>query len=126
MRDIYEKIRGQLPVIAAHLREGGGESGLCRKLGVSRAELRRCRRAHPDLEELWRANRCEVAERVEAALLRRATGYEEADGKVVPPDVRAAVFWLKNRRPDRWRDGANLKGACEASKVELTDEEKSL
>ena len=22
----------------------------------------------------------------------------------MPPDVRAAVFWLKNRRPARWRD----------------------
>ena len=126
MRDIYEKIRGQLPMIAAHLREGGGESGLCRKLGVSRAELRRCRRDHPDLAELWRTNRCEVAERVEAALLRRATGYEEQDGKIVPPDVRAAVFWLKNRRPDRWRDGANVKEVRETPKLELTDEERSL
>ena len=42
MRDISEKIRGAFPMIAAHLREGGGESGLCRKLDVSRAELRRC------------------------------------------------------------------------------------
>ena len=126
MRDIYESIRGQLPMIAVHLREGGGESGLCRKLGVSRAELRRCRRAHPDLDELWRTNRCEVAERVEAALLRRATGYEEADGKVVPPDVRAAVFWLKNRRPDRWRDGAIVRERRGDVPPELTEEEKSL
>ncbi|MBQ6352346.1 MAG: hypothetical protein IJJ28_03655, partial [Lentisphaeria bacterium] len=81
MSDIYEQIKNQLPLIAAHLRDGGGESGLCRKLGVSRAELRRCRRAHPELDEVWRANRCEAAERVEAALLRRATGYEEENGK---------------------------------------------
>ena len=127
MRDIYETIRGQLPLIAAHLREGGGESGLCRKLGVSRAELRHCRRLHADLEELWRANRCEVAERVEAALLRRATGYEEENGKPVPPDVRAAVFWLKNRRPRRWRDGGpNAREPREQTGVELTDEEKQL
>ena len=126
MRDIYEKIRGQFPMIAAHLREGGGESGLCRKLGVSRAELRRCRRDHSDLDELWKANRCEVAERVEAALLRRATGYEEENGKSVPPDVRAAVFWLKNRRPDRWRDGAKAGEPQEPPQVELTDEERSL
>lgn len=126
MRDIYEKIRSAFPMIAVHLREGGGESGLCRKLGVSRAELRRCRRDHPDFAELWRANRCEVAERVEAALLRRATGYEEENGKSVPPDVRAAVFWLKNRRPDRWRDGAKATERQEPPQVELTDEEKQL
>ena len=22
----------------------------------------------------------------------------------VPPDVTAQIFWLKNRRPDKWRD----------------------
>ena len=22
----------------------------------------------------------------------------------MPPDVTAQIFWLKNRRPDRWRD----------------------
>jgi len=126
MSDIYEQIKNQLPLIAAHLRDGGGESGLCRKLGVSRAELRRCRRAHPELDEVWRANRCEAAERVEAALLRRATGYEEENGKMVPPDVRAAVFWLKNRRPGRWREGAGAARPAAVPPPEFTPEEKQL
>ena len=127
MDDIFDKISDRLPLIAAHLRDGGGESGLCRKLGVTRAELRRCRRLHPELEELWQANRCEVAERVEAALLRRATGYEEENGKAVPPDVRAAVFWLKNRRPARWKDGAAAgTERRSAPAVDLSAEEEQL
>ena len=28
--------------------------------------------------------------------------------KEVPPDVGAAAFWLKNRRPDIWREKQNL------------------
>lgn len=40
---------------------------------------------------------------VENALLRRATGYEDPAGKIVLPDVRAAMYWLENRRPDRWK-----------------------
>ena len=24
--------------------------------------------------------------------------------KHIPPDTTAQIFWLKNRRPDRWRD----------------------
>lgn len=24
--------------------------------------------------------------------------------RVVPPDTTACIFWLKNRRPDKWRD----------------------
>lgn len=56
---------------------------------------------------------------VENALLKRALGYsyeetmieDSPDGrkkrvtkKFIPPDVAAIVFFLKNRRPDKWRD----------------------
>ena len=64
---------------------------------------------------------------VEQALLRRALGFRQEEvhtedlcdkktGEVlesfrrrtvvkdVAPDVRALLFWLKNRRPARWRD----------------------
>ncbi len=62
----------------------------------------------------------EVAdERVERSLYARAVGYTfdsekifQFQGKVVrastkehvPPDTTAMIFWLKNRRPDEWRD----------------------
>jgi len=63
----------------------------------------------------------EVADiEVENALRKRALGFEytevklkyECDDlvertetiKIVPPDVGAAAFWLKNRRPDKWSD----------------------
>ena len=126
MDDAYDKIKPRFEMILAHLSSGGGESGLCRKLGVSRSEFRRCRREHPELDELWKLGKAEVAERVEAALLKRATGYEEEGGKAVPPDVRAAVFWLKNRRPARWNDGAGAEKKTAAGNFSLTAEEKQL
>lgn len=58
-------------------------------------------------------------ERVERSLFARANGYEheEVDIRVVngeivqtpirkyyPPDTTAAIFWLKNRRKETWRD----------------------
>lgn len=63
----------------------------------------------------------EVIDRqVENALLKRALGYEykeikekEEAGvitertttiKQVIPDTTAQIFWLKNRKPDKWRD----------------------
>ena len=64
----------------------------------------------------------EVAdERVERSLFQRAVGYEQDDVKIfmpanaaapvyapfrakIAPDTTAAIFWLKNRRPDLWRD----------------------
>lgn len=58
-------------------------------------------------------------DRVERSLYQRAVGYtydavhfSSFQGKVTateyrehcPPDVVAQIFWLKNRRPDLWRD----------------------
>lgn len=60
-------------------------------------------------------------ERVERALYQRAVGYEQDEVKIflpkdaiepvyapfrakIAPDVTAAIFWLKNRRPAEWRD----------------------
>lgn len=53
------------------------------------------------------------------SLYRRANGYDQPSEKIfcyegevvradtsthIPPDTTAAIFWLKNRRPDLWRD----------------------
>jgi hypothetical protein len=60
-------------------------------------------------------------ERVERSLYQRAIGYEQEEVKIfmpggasepvyapfrakVAPDVTAAIFWLKNRRSQEWRD----------------------
>lgn len=70
----------------------------------------------------------EADQRVERSLFARAIGYEhdEVDIRVIgsriemtpirkhyPPDTTAAIFWLKNRKPNDWRDKAELehKGA---------------
>ena len=60
---------------------------------------------------------------VVSALFARATGMEQKMTKVfchrgqpvtanylayLPPDVRACIFWLRNRRPDQWRENRPL------------------
>ena len=62
---------------------------------------------------------------VEQALLRRATGYEDASGKCVPPDVRAAMYWLENRCPERWNKKRLTEKETDGSGG-LTEEENQL
>ncbi len=68
----------------------------------------------------------EADDRVESALYASATGYEHDDvdirvvgAKIVkttvrkyyPPVPTSMVFWLKNRRPDVWKDRLEHTGA---------------
>ncbi len=72
-----------------------------------------------------KAGKSESDDRVERSLFSRATGYEhdEVDIRVVggeivqtpirkyyPPDTTACIFWLKNRKPEEWRDKVEHSG----------------
>ena len=74
---------------------------------------------HPEFSDAIRIPKEQANDRVEQSLFRRAMGYEhdEVDIKVIggeviqtpirkyyPPDTTAAIFWLKNRRPEQWRE----------------------
>lgn len=65
--------------------------------------LRRWKVAHADLAAAMAAGKTEADERVVASLYQRALGYNDGE-KHIPADVVACIFWLKNRRPDEWRD----------------------
>lgn len=74
---------------------------------------------HKEFSEALKVAKDEADAKVEQSLFRRAMGFEcdETDirvigGKVVqtpmrkiyPPDTTAAIFWLKNRKPEQWRE----------------------
>lgn len=80
----------------------------------------------------------EADERVERSLYARANGYEhnEVDIRVVnglivqtpirkyyPPDTTAAIFWLKNRKPDEWRDKQEVQHSGEMRVVASSHDE---
>jgi hypothetical protein len=73
----------------------------------------------PEFSDAVRQGREVADESVVSALFARATGMEQKMTKVfchrgqpvtanytayLPPDVRACIFWLRNRRPEQWRE----------------------
>lgn len=81
----------------------------------------RWKHEHPDFCQALKSGKDVADERVERSLYQRAIGYEQDEVKIfmpagkdspvyapfrakVAPDVTAAIFWLKNRRKDEWRD----------------------
>lgn len=76
---------------------------------------------HADFCQALKAGKDVADDRVERSLYQRAVGYEQEEVKIfmpggasvpvyapfrakIAPDVTAAIFWLKNRRKDEWRD----------------------
>lgn len=88
-------------------------------LGIGLATLYRRKVEHPAFWKAFRLGKTKADDRVERSLYSRAVGYDYIAEKPVmtrhgqktmryrahvPPDTAAAVWYLKNRRPDRWRD----------------------
>ena len=96
-------------------------------MGISKATLYNYKREHLDILEALKRGKEVVDIEVENALLKRALGYqykevkteeydtEDGPGKRVTTTVKevvqdttAQIFWLKNRKPEVWRDKQNV------------------
>jgi len=105
--------------------EGWARDGLTNKqisqnIGISEETLYKWIVKYTELSESLKRGKEVVDREVENALLKRALGYEyiettrEGIGsqlkvtkevtKQVAPDVTAQIFWLKNRKPEEWRE----------------------
>lgn len=95
------------------------DTEISKELEISEATLNNWKNEHPLFLESIKKGKEEIDDIVENALFKRAIGYEHSeddikvcDKKIVitptikhyPPDTAAAFIWLKNRRPDKWRD----------------------
>lgn len=108
-----------LTLLEGWARDGLTDGQIAHNCGVTASTLCRWKGQYPQLAAALEKGREVVDYEVENALLRRALGYEytevtvESTGrdtkrrettKQMAPDVPALTFWLKSRRPDKWRD----------------------
>lgn len=105
--------------LEAWARDGLTLEQIAHNIGCSRETLRQWMNIYPAISAALKRGREVVDIEVENALLKRALGYsyeetmieDSPDGrktrvttKFIPPDTTAQIFWLKNRRPSKWRD----------------------
>ena len=105
-----------LMLIAGWARRGCTMEEIAAKMSINADTLYRWQKKYPSLYEALKNGKDEADIVVENSLYRRATGgysYEvtktERTIKEVPPDTTAQIFWLKNRRPQDWRDKREIK-----------------
>jgi hypothetical protein len=93
---------------------------------------------HPDFLQSLKTWKASADEKVEKSLYERANGYEHPEDQIFqfqgtpvivptvkhyPPDTTAAIFWLKNRQPEKWRDGQEhrISGELTTKVIRLPD-----
>lgn len=120
--------------------DGLTDGELARKMGIAESTLYDWVKRYPEISETMRRGRGGAQVQIENALFQRAKGgfftvekpvklrrrqYDPVTGKCVkeeeyihvadeeiyvPPDTKAAIFWLSNRAPERWAEKVRLEG----------------
>lgn len=96
---------------------------------VDESTINNWKNAHPEFLESIKRGKSMADGNVADRLYQRALGFEHdseelkvvsmgKEGsqvervpirKIYPPDTIAAIFWLKNRQPDKWREKQEIK-----------------
>ena len=131
-----------LLLLEAYARDGLTDEQIAKNLDITPSTLYEWKRRYSEISEALKKGKEVVDIEGENALLKRALGYSYEEKKVevseegtkvtktikeVVPDTTAQIFWLKNRRPEQWRDKQDIEhsGAVNVRKVydEMSEEE---
>lgn len=113
-----------LILIKGWARDGLTDEQIAHNIGIAKSTLYEWKKKYKDFSDTLKESKEVVDRQVENALLKRALGYDydeeksvtiqKSDGsfeerferitKHVSPDTTAQIFWLKNRKPEEWRD----------------------
>lgn len=113
--------------------------------GIALRNFHRWKAMHPELAQSLKLGKHEADERVTRSLFQRAVGYTAPETVVqwekrkykngrtktvphqvevlkhFPPDATSCIFWLKNRRPEEWREKFEHDHGLTASREKLQE-----
>ena len=119
---IYEQwekdgeLKDKLILIQGMARDGLTQQQIANNLGISIDTLIENKKKYSEFNDALKKGKEVIDFEVENALLKRALGYEYEEEtyengiltkkvkKQIPPDTTAQIFWLKNRKPNNWKD----------------------
>lgn len=123
--------------LGAWARDGLTDEQIAKNIGISRSTLGAWKNRFSSISDTLKKGKEIVDIQVENALYKRAVGYTTTEKrteislkdsktvtitKEVPPDVTAAIFWLKNRKPEAWRDKSEIHATSEDTIIDKLNE----
>ncbi len=148
-----------LEYIRRYAEDGLDDNIIAERIGVKPTTFRRWKKKYPEVCEALFLGRIGSDYAVVEALYKKATGYKvkvnktvklkhsdfdpetgkkirdyeelatAVDESYIPADIRAGLFWLKNRQPERWSEKqesdmqSNFAGVIEIPEADRIDEE---
>jgi hypothetical protein len=115
---------------------GAIDTELADFFGVSEKTINTWKKKHPEFLQSIKDGKTRADTRVAESLFHRALGYSHPEDRIFnnsgepmvvettkryPPDTTAAIFWLKNRQKDQWRDQKHVDVTSRVQ--DLTDDE---
>lgn len=118
------KYKKEYIIQAAKLcRLGAIDKDLADFFGVAEKTIDNWKGKYPEFLQSIKESKDYMDCKVERSLYERATGYSHPEDKIFnsngsplivptiksyPPETTAAIFWLKNRQSEKWRDTSNI------------------
>lgn len=127
----YEtNVKDKLILVEGWARNGLTDEQIAKNLGIGYSTLKEYKNKYPAFLAALKKGKEVIDFEVENALLKRALGYKYKEVtkelvrdpetkqeelkvtkeviKEVAPDTTAQIFWLKNRKPQEWRDKQDI------------------
>lgn len=108
--------KDKLILLEGWARDGLTDEQIAKNMGIVTSTFYEWKKKQKEFSEALKKGKEVVDFEVENALLKRALGYEYEEEtyengvltkkvkKQVAPDTTAQIFWLKNRKPNTWKD----------------------
>ena len=104
----WEQVQDKLILVEGWARDGLTNEQIAEKLNIGKTTFYKLLKEHPELSELLKKGKENIDYQVENALLQNALNG----------NITAQIFWLKNRRPSKWKDKQEVSNSDELTKVE--------
>ena len=137
----HTHVEPRLIEIEGWARDGLTDEQIAKNLGISKDTFYKYKSSYTDFSDSLKRGKEVVDREVENALLKRALGYKYEEVtkekvairndngdvvgydlevtkvviKEVVPDTTAQIFWLKNRKPEVWRDKKDIEHSGEVN-----------
>lgn len=90
-------------------RDGLTDKQIAHNIGISHATLYEWKKQFPELSDTLKKSKDVVDRMVENALFKNA----------IEGNTTAQIFWLKNRKPDKWREKPAYEDTSELDKLDV-------